>query len=69
MSAFWFLLGAVIGLVIRALLALRENTGEMRTFHTLEEAQAWALEMQDAGYTPSIRCEVRCTRRTEDFQA
>ncbi|AJQ87833.1 hypothetical protein ACQR5V_20105 [Xanthomonas oryzae pv. oryzicola] len=69
MSALWFLLGAATAVCIKAALGERETADRTRVFQSLREAQAWAEQMQDAGYTPSIRYEVRCYRRTKDSWA
>lgn len=65
----WFLLGVAYALFVTASKAGRDTADRTRIFQSLREAQAWAEQMQDAGYHPSIRYEVRCYRRTKDMQA
>lgn len=60
---------AAVAFCMRAVLEPRDTANRTRVFQSLREAQAWAEQMQDAGYHPSIRYEVRCYRRTKDMQA
>lgn len=65
----WFLLGVAYALCVTASKAGRDAADRTRIFQSLREAQAWAEQMQQAGYDPFLRYEVRCYRRTKDMQA
>lgn len=69
MSGLWFLLGVAYALCFTAGKVWRDAADRTRVFQSLREAQAWAEHMQEAGYHPSIRYEVRCYRRTKDMHA